>query len=225
MTVTQREMWVGSVFVVEWDLVDIEGDPVGDAEVTGTVTRDVFTAAMVIDHTPGSNTYRASWAATASGTYGYKLVALRAGLPAGATEATFAVGRDITGAEPITVDLTTSVGKIRLLTTDLDEAFPLLTDAQITALLEMEGGNVKRGAAACLETMATSETMVTKKITTQDLSIDGPAVADDLRKRAKLLRDQADNEDPAGADITNEYGFDSVDFPRHGVGWPYTRGF
>lgn len=117
---------------------------------------------------------------------------------------------------PITTDLTTDVGKIRLLITDLDDATALLTDAQITALLAVEGGNLKRGAAACLETISTSEVLITKKITTEDLSIDGPAVAEDLRKRAKLLRGQADVEAPAGADVTNAYGFDFVDFDPYG---------
>lgn len=112
----------------------------------------------------------------------------------------------------IDTDPSTPVGMMRLLATDIDVAAPLLTDQQYAALLHLEGGNVKRGAAMALETIATSETLCTKKISTQDLSIDGPAVADDLRKRAKLLRDQADIEAPAGADDAAAFGFDSVDY-------------
>lgn len=117
----------------------------------------------------------------------------------------------------ITVDPTTAIGQVRLLTTDLDEASPLLTDAQITALLGMEGQSVKRAAAAALETIATSEALVAKKISTQDLSTDGPAVAKELRDRAKTLREQAADGD--GADGANNYGFDYVDFTTGGS-WP-----
>lgn len=212
---TQREMWVGSVFVVEWDLVTIAGAPVTVATVDGTVERaPSFTAPMVIDHTPSTNLWRASWAATAAGAYGYKLTALVGGEPAGAVSGAFAVTRDVTGAPPIELDPAEPVGMMRLLTTDVDEAFPILTDEQYAAFLALEGDNVKRGAAAALEAMSTSETLRSKKITTQDLSVDGPAVAEDLRKRAKLLRDQVrqdianDRDDDAYAD---GFGFDYVD--------------
>jgi hypothetical protein len=114
----------------------------------------------------------------------------------------------------IETDPATPVGLMRLLAADLDEAAPLLDDDQYRALLVLEGGNAKRGAAAALETIATSETLLTKKITTQDLSIDGPAVAKDLRERAKGLREQADVEAPAGADEAAAFGFDWVDFGR-----------
>lgn len=117
---------------------------------------------------------------------------------------------------PITTDPTTPIGQVRLLITDTDEAAPLFTDAEITALLGLEGGNVKRGSAAALETIATSETLIAKKISTQDLSTDGPAVATSLIARAKLLREQADAE--AGAVVDPyEYGFDYVDMPAVGT--------
>lgn len=221
---TQRELWIGSVFTVEWDLVDTAGAPIIAAAVAGAVVRGTsFTAAMTITHATGSGTYRASWAATAAGTYGYRLTATVSSLPVGATGGSFAVTRSITGAEPIILDPADPVGMMRLLTTDVDEAFPILTDAQYLAFLGIEGGVIKKGAAAALEAIATSETLRTKKITTQDLSIDGPAVAEDLRKRAKLLRDQVRQ------DITNErddtayadgFGFDSVDFDPHASRWP-----
>lgn len=223
---TMREMWVGSVFVVEWDLVDPAGEPVATADVAGVVTRpNGSTAAMVIDHDPDSNTWRASYAAAAAGRHGYAVTATIESQPAGSIGGEFTVSRAATGAAPITVALDTAVGQVRLLTTDVDEAFPLHTDAEITAFLALEGGNVKRAAAAQLETIATSETLVSKKITTQDLSVDGPAVAEDLRKRAKLLRDQVrqdvvnDRDDTAYDD---GYGFDSVDFnryPSYRSGW------
>lgn len=221
-TTNPRELWIGSVFVVEWDLVAAAGGPLTDATVTGTVQRpNASTAAMVVDHAPGSNTWRVSYAPTAAGEYGYRITAEADGAPAGAAGGTFLVNRDRTGALPITLDVEQPLGKIRLLITDTDEAFPLFTDAELGALLALEGGNLKRGAALALETIATSETLIGKKITTQDLSTDGPAVAKELMARAKVLRGQADTEagevtDPHG------FGFDFVDMhPDAGIRWTW----
>lgn len=94
-------------------------------------------------------------------------------------------------ADPITTDPATPVGMVRLLTTDLDPDAALLTDEQITALLQLEGGDVRRAAAAALETIATNEALIAKKITSGDVSTDGPAVAQELRQRAQALREQA----------------------------------
>lgn len=101
------------------------------------------------------------------------------------------------------IDYSSAVGQVRLLAADTDEANLLLTDEQVTALLGLEGDNVKRAAAAALETIARSEALISKKITTQDLSTDGPAVAKALLDSATALRGQADSDD---------YGLDVVDF-------------
>lgn len=84
----------------------------------------------------------------------------------------------------------TSVGMVRLLATDSIEP-ALFTDADVLAFIALEGGNVRRAAAAALETIATNEALVSKKITTQSLSTDGPAVSAALLARAKELRAQA----------------------------------
>lgn len=215
-----REYWIGSVFVVEWDLVDAAGEPVTDATVAGTVaTPGDALVPMQVEHETGSNTWRLSYKATAAGDHGWR-AAPTAGAD-GAIAGKFFVNRDVTGAPPITTDPTTELGQIRLLTTDQDEAFPLHTDAQLTAFLAMEGGSVKRAAAASLEAIATSETLVSKKITTQDLSTDGPAVAKDLRERAKLLRDQAAEDKAEVDEDADGFGMDFVHMPgRSGwVGW------
>lgn len=219
----QREMWAGSVFVVEWDLTDPDGAPVVEADVTGTIDRGPGQSAgvMVVDHGTGSNTWRASYAAPAAGRYGYRLTATIGELPAGAVAGEFYVNRDTTGADPIETDPATDVGMMRLLVTDLDEAFPILTDVQYAAFLTLEGGNVKRGAAAALEAIATSEVLRSKKITTQDLSVDGPAVADDLRKRAALLRGQAAQATQLEVEADTGFGFDSVPYGSRSflAGW------
>jgi len=217
-----RELWPGSVFVVEWDLTDLAGDPITTATVTGTVVKpSLDEVGMDVEQVPGTNTYRASYRPGQSGRFGWRLEA--SGDGQGSIEGEFFVNRDTTGAPPITLDPGEPIGMMRLLTTDVDEGFPILTDAQYAAFLALEGNIIKCGAAAALEAIGTSETLRTKKITTQDLSIDGPAVAEDLRKRAKLLRDQVRQ------DITNTrdddeyadgYGFDFVDFDARASRWP-----
>lgn len=114
---------------------------------------------------------------------------------------------------PINTDPTTDVGMVRLLITDLDAAAPLFTDDQITAFLTLEGSDVRYAAAQALDTIASSEVLVSKKIRTQDLQTDGPAVSADLRARASELRRQSD-------EGTGDAGFSVVDFdpqPDEGV--------
>lgn len=108
----------------------------------------------------------------------------------------------------ITTDPTTDIGMVRLLITDLDDAAALFTDSQIQAFLTMEG-SVRLAAAVALETIATSEALISKKIRTQDLATDGPAVAKELRDRAAQLRAQAA---AAGEGDLGDFAFDVVDY-------------
>ena len=96
-----------------------------------------------------------------------------------------------------TYDLSDSVGKVRLLIMDNVSSDYLFEDAEISALLTMEGDVVRRGAALALETMASNEAYVSKRIRILDLQTDGPAVAKELRERAKMLRSLADRDDQA----------------------------
>lgn len=84
------------------------------------------------------------------------------------------------------------VEDIRLLIGDLDPGNQLFTDAQVEAFLRLGGGSAYRGAAEALRVIARSEVLISKKITTQDLSTDGPAVAAELRKQAAELDAKAD---------------------------------
>ena len=104
----------------------------------------------------------------------------------------------------MSIDYTSPPGQVRLLTADVDEANLLLTDVAIEGLLAMNGQDVRLAAADALDTIATSETLVSKVIRTQDLATNGPSVAADLRARAKALRDQV-------ADSDAEDLFDVVD--------------
>jgi len=112
------------------------------------------------------------------------------------------------GVPPFTTDPTTVIGQVRLLCTDLDDAAPLFTDGQIAAFLSLEQSNVRLAAAQALDTIATSEALVSKVIRTQDLQTDGAKLAAELRARAQGLRDQAADRDTAG----NLFGLDVVDY-------------
>lgn len=81
------------------------------------------------------------------------------------------------------------VATVRLLIADTAED-PLLSDADLEALLELEDGNVRLAAASALISISISELLVAKKISTQNLSVDGPAVARELREQAAVLRSQ-----------------------------------
>lgn len=99
----------------------------------------------------------------------------------------------------------TAVTQVRTLIADLDTGEgQLFTDAQLQAFLDLEDGNVRRGAADALDAVAVSELLVSKVIRSQDLSTDGAKVAAELRARAKDLRAQAD----AAADDADWFGFD-----------------
>lgn len=84
---------------------------------------------------------------------------------------------------------------IRLLITDTsdDPNKQIFDDDEIIAVAAHER-SAKRAAARLLDAMAVSEILVAKKIRTQDLQTDGPAVAAELRSLAAELR-QEDAED------------------------------
>lgn len=94
-------------------------------------------------------------------------------------------------------NLSTSIGKVRLLVKDTNIQSPIFDDDEIQAFLTMENNIVKRAAALALETIASDEALTTKAISVLELRMDGPAVARSLMERAARLREQADREDAA----------------------------
>lgn len=69
----------------------------------------------------------------------------------------------------------------------------LFTDQDVLDVLAMYAADgdtyrVKLAAADLLDQIAVSEVLLSKKITTQDLSADGPAVSAELRAHARRLR-------------------------------------
>lgn len=205
MTTTQY--WAGTTLVVDWQVTGVDGAVVDDATVTGEIrlpddTTDTWDA---IAWVAADEVYRASYTPAVPGRHVWQLEA--SGTATGAVEGAIVVQRSLLGLPPITVDPTTAIGRVRLLATDLDEVTPLFSDAQIEALLDLEGGRVRRAAAQALDTIASSEALVSKRIRTLDLSTDGPAVAKELRERARGLRQQdddaTDDDEPWGLDIVN----------------------
>lgn len=107
-------------------------------------------------------------------------------------------------------DITDPITQVRGIIADTDEAHQLLPDQHINAFLHVEDGNVKLAAAQALDTIASSESLISKKIRSQDLSTDGPAVAKDLREHAARLRTQV------AAEAEDGFGLEIVDFNPHG---------
>ena len=93
-----------------------------------------------------------------------------------------------------TYDLTTDLGKVRLLIPDTRTATPIFQDDEIEAFMVMEHG-LKRAAALALETVASDEAYVLKVVSLLDLSTNGAQTADALMKRAAQLRKQADQDE------------------------------
>lgn len=75
-----------------------------------------------------------------------------------------------------------------------DEATYVLPDSAIATWLAAFKGNTDRATARALITIAANETLLSKKITSQDLSTDGPAVSAELRALADYYLVQADTD-------------------------------
>ena len=94
-----------------------------------------------------------------------------------------------------TYDLSTNRGKVRLIIDDTDETYEFFSDAKIDAFITMasdlDGDVVRNAAADALDTWATNQALVLKKVTLLDVEVDGPAVSKAMREHAALLRKQA----------------------------------
>lgn len=80
---------------------------------------------------------------------------------------------------------------VRLLISDTDTENAIFADSEISNFLTLEDSDVRMAAAMALETMASREALIQKRIRLMDLQTDGPSVAKELRERAKTLREQA----------------------------------
>ena len=105
-----------------------------------------------------------------------------------------------------------SIQQVRVLIPDLDIANPVFTNVELTAFLNIFGGNVLRAAAAALLAVATNEALL-KKMHTDDLGFDGPAGADMIRRNAAILLAEADKQDAASADEAFLIAYPTYDGP------------
>ena len=76
-----------------------------------------------------------------------------------------------------------------------DPGGELLTDDQVEAVYRDRKGSIARTVADLLRIIAASELLVSKKISTQDLTTDGPAVARELRAQAAEWEARAEAEE------------------------------
>ena len=88
----------------------------------------------------------------------------------------------------MTVDTTTTIGKIRTIIRDTQEPpEQVFTDPEIQVFYDLEL-TIKSASAMALESMASDEALLFKVIKILDLSTNGPAVAAQLMKHAESLR-------------------------------------
>ena len=116
-------------------------------------------------------------------------------------------------------DYSTAIGQVRLLIPDtevldnlVDSSEPseyIFSDNQIQAFLSLYNDNIKRAAAAAKLALATSETLISKVIKTDDLSTDGAKLGAELRAQAEMLKKEADEDDTSDS-------FTIVEYPRYG---------
>jgi len=97
-----------------------------------------------------------------------------------------------------TYDLNTDRGKVRLLIPDNNVDSYVFEDDEIDKFLTLENidgeNNVKLASALALETLASSEVLIQKKIKLLDLTTDGVSISKELRARAERLREESDQE-------------------------------
>lgn len=129
------------------------------------------------------------------------------------------------------VDLTSEVGRVRKFIPDLipldnperpnDDPEYIFSDEEIQSFVDehtdhgyitTRSWHIRRAAADAMIAIANNENLIMKKIVTEDLQTDGPAVADKLLKAAALLYGRADAE---ANSTTNEEVFIAVPYVHY----------
>ena len=77
----------------------------------------------------------------------------------------------------------------------VDYTWSVLADTDIATYLDLCDDDPRLAAAMALDTIATSEALVSKRIKLLEITTDGPAVARSLREHAAALRTAADADD------------------------------
>lgn len=127
----------------------------------------------------------------------------------------------------VSYDVSTDLGKVRLLSFDTDTTNPLYQDEEHTAFLDLNAGNVRLAAAQAIDTIAANEAYVQKMIKMLDLMTNGPQTAMALRGAADELRRQVyeGSGDFSGMFDIAEQVYDNWTLDEHFVkSWMRTNG-
>jgi hypothetical protein len=103
------------------------------------------------------------------------------------------------------VDFDSDTGKVRVLLGDTVATnvtsgvgeYLYFSDDEINAFLSMYGDNVKLAAARAMEVIASSQALLLKSWSSDDLTVNGDRIAESLRKIAAQLRGEAIAEESA----------------------------
>lgn len=124
-----------------------------------------------------------------------------------------------------TLEATDPIGFVRALIPDIErlsnpidpteEDAYLFSDVTLGRYLALNNGSAKRAAADACEALGSSEMLILKKLTTEDLATDGSVLAREYGAKANRLRAQAtkDEDDDSG----DGGGFFMVGQPRHPI--------
>lgn len=103
-----------------------------------------------------------------------------------------------------------TIGNIRLYCTDTNLTSPIFTDEELNQFLSLEG-DIRLAAAAALERMASSQTLLAKVRAVGDISLDGVSLAKQLMANAQNLRETVHTQGAYSAfDIAELYGEDII---------------
>lgn len=121
------------------------------------------------------------------------------------------------------IDYTSPIGQVRVLIPDLrkledlrdlrNEPRYLFTDDEILAFLAINNGNVKRAAADACDAIGMDKALQLLVLKTDDKQTDGAKLLDAIVKRARMLREQAKEDDE------NNLSFDVIMPSYEPVDW------
>ena len=121
------------------------------------------------------------------------------------------------------IDYTAPIGQVRVLIPDLrkledlrdlrNEPRYLFTDDEILAFLAVNNGNVKRAAADACDAIGMDKALQLLVLKTDDKQTDGAKLLDAIVKRARMLREQAKEDDE------NNLSFDVIMPSYEPVDW------
>ena len=95
-------------------------------------------------------------------------------------------------ADIFTYNPSTNIGKVRMQIGDRNQDEYIFSDAEIQSFLDMNEDSILYAVADALETIATNDAMLKKRIRLNDLSDDRAAIAAELRLLARQKRELAE---------------------------------